>query len=161
MKHLFSVVQARSKQVGKGLAEEQTMGVRWFGSLQDAESYFGNLRLAQPIDTNDERGFIKIWDTKYLYQSALGDKANDQLTLTPPDDAVPLPSGVRFDPRAGTLIEQEARQTMGLVDRFLSVLRDAGYTVLNYRKGPAAPLAECMIALEFPGHLTPLPFVPA
>jgi hypothetical protein len=160
MKQLFSVVQARSKQVGKGLAKEQTMGVRWFGSLEDAEVYFRNLPLARPINTNDERGFIKIWDTKYLYHSALGDKA-DQLTETPPDDAVPLPSGVRFDPRAGTLIEQEARQTMGLVDRFWSVLRDAGYTVLNYRKGPAAPLAEWMIALEFPGHSQPLPFVPA
>jgi hypothetical protein len=161
MKHLFSVVQARSKQVGKGLAEEQTMGVRWFGSLQDAESYFRNLPLARPIDTNDERGFIKIWDTKYLYQSALGDKAKDQIAETSRDDAEPLPSGVRFDPRAGTLIEQEARQTMGLVDRFWSVLGDAGYTVLNYRKGPAAPLADWMTALEFPGHPQPLPYLPA
>ena len=59
MKQLFSVVQARSKQVGKGPAEEQTIGVRWFGSLQDAESYFRNLRLAATVDTSDEHGFCK------------------------------------------------------------------------------------------------------
>jgi hypothetical protein len=161
MKQIFSVVQVRSEQTGEGLAEEQTIGACWFDSLQDAESYFRNLRLAITINTSDERGFIKTWETKYLYRFGLGDEAKDQIADTSQYDAERLPRGLNLDPRAGTLLEQESKQNLRLVDKFWSVLRDAGYSVLNYREGPAAPLADWMTALEFPGHPKPLPHVPA
>jgi hypothetical protein len=159
---IFSVVHVRSEQVGEGLAEEQTIGARWFDSLQDAEFYFRNLRLAITIDTGDERGFIRIWETKYLYRFGLGDEAKDQIADFPQYDAERLPRDLNLDPRAGTLLDQESKQKMvGPVDKFWSVLRDAGYAVLNYREGPAAPLEDWMTALEFPSHLNPLPYVPA
>ena len=105
--------------------------------------------------------FVRIWDTKYLYRCGAGDEAKHQIAETSQEDAERLPRDVKLDPRAGTLLDQESKQALGLADKFWSVLRDAGYSVLNYREGPAAPLADLMTALEFPGHPKSLPFVPA
>lgn len=110
---IYSVVHVRSKQVGGGLEEQETLEDRWFDSLENAERHFKTMSVDNIVVISNEnwpRGMTTKRESKYLYKFGLGDEAKSLIAKNQKYDAQRLAWEINFDPRSGILLDQEPKQ---------------------------------------------------
>jgi hypothetical protein len=103
---IYSVVHIRS--ITTQAEEEQVVkDYRWFDSLDRANAYFKQIKLAVPASSpgTDAKEF------KRLFRFVLGDEASTRLASNPKFAAGLLAWDLNIDPAAGELLDQEPPTT--------------------------------------------------
>jgi hypothetical protein len=101
---LYSVVCIRSKERDGIKETEREREARWFVSLDDAKKHFKRIRTDI---RHTDGGHLIIWESKYLYQVNLDEKAIALFDSDPRYDPERLAWELKLNHRDGSLLDQE------------------------------------------------------